>query len=281
MVFATRYLRLMDPPMVGPDVSLTQGRLKALGIYEGEINGVFDEATAEAVRRFQQRNGLRVDGIVGPDTYNALQLGEAIDVWQSPRTGPRISIDLVRRRLFLYRAGVLLETFPVAIGKPSTPTPPGNWVIVDKQENPGGAFGARWMRLSTRWGGYGIHGTDTPESIGRAVSHGCVRMLNENVITVYNQAPLGTNVKIQGEAMTGRILRIGVEPADDVRLVQERLKALGYYRGDVDGFYGPLTAGAVMAFQRDRGLDPDGIVGPATYEELELAWDQATGDRRP
>lgn len=281
MVYATRYLRLLDPYMVGPDVSLVQGRLKALGYYDGPIDGVYDEDVGQSVKRFQEDFGLIVDGIVGPDTYNALRLNEAIQVWQSPRTGPRITIDLRRLRLYLYSGGTLQSTYSVAAGKATTPTPPGNWLIVEKQENPGGPFGTRWMRLSVPWGGYGIHGTDNPESIGKAVSHGCVRMLNQEVIEVYDRAPLGTNVKIQGPAMTGRILRIGVEPGDDVRVVQDRLKALGYYEGDVDGFYGPLTAGAVIAFQRDRGLNPDGVVGPETYAELELAWDQATGERRP
>ncbi|MGE5485927.1 MAG: L,D-transpeptidase family protein [Ignavibacteriales bacterium] len=281
MVFATRYLRIMDPYMTGPDVSLVQARLKALDFYDGDIDGVYDEAVESSVRRFQEDVDLIADGIVGPDTYGALRLNEAIQVWQSPRAGPRMTIDLQRRRLYLYRSGAVQAVYSIAVGKPSTPTPPGNWVIVEKQENPGGPFGARWMRLSVPWGGYGIHGTDNPESISKAVSHGCVRMHNNDVVEAYDQVPLGTSVKIQGPAMTGRILRIGVAPGDDVRMVQERLKALGYYDGDTDGFYGPVTAGAVIAFQRARGLDPDGIVGPDTYSELELAWDQATGERRP
>ena len=81
-----------------------------------------------------------------------------------------------------------------SVGKPSTPTPIGTFRIVNKAVNPGGPFGARWMGLSKPH--YGIHGTNKPSSIGRAVSHGCVRMFNKDVIEVFNLVPIGTVVKI-------------------------------------------------------------------------------------
>jgi len=108
---------------------------------------------------------------------------------------PLITIELEKRRLH-FQSGDLSKTYPVAIGKPSTPTPLGNWTIVQKAMNPGGPFGARWMRLSVPWGGYGIHGTNNPNSIGKAVSHGCVRMYNKDVIEIYPLTPLGTPVNI-------------------------------------------------------------------------------------
>lgn len=106
-----------------------------------------------------------------------------------------IIIEVKKRRLH-FRSEQLTKTYPVAVGKPSTPTPTGNWTIVQKAMNPGGPFGARWMRLSVPWGGYGIHGTNNPKSIGRAVSHGCVRMYNKDVIQIYPLTPIGTPVKI-------------------------------------------------------------------------------------
>lgn len=54
----------------------------------------------------------------------------------------------------------------------------------------------------------------------------------------------------------------------DVIRVQSRLRDWGYYRGPVDGFYGSSTQQAVIAFQRDNGLTPDGLVGAATWEAL-------------
>jgi len=129
--------------------------------------------------------------------------------------------------------------------------------------------------------GYGIHGTNNEASIGTAASHGCVRMRNDDVIRIYDIVPLGTRVKITGNAFTGRLLRIGVDPGADVLRVQQILQILGYYRGDLDGFYGPVTEDAVIRFQRDQGLNPDGIVGPLTYDRLQMVNDLALEDRRP
>jgi len=51
-------------------------------------------------------------------------------------------------------------------------------------------------------------------------------------------------------------------------VVQQRLKDLGYYNGDIDGIWGPMTHAAIIAFQIDNGLSDDGIVGDYTSEKL-------------
>ena len=76
-----------------------------------------------------------------------------------------------------------------------TQTPVGTFVVVNRQPNPGGPFGAMWLSLSKA--GYGIHGTNNPASIGQAVSHGCVRMHNQDVLELARQIPNGTSVTIQ------------------------------------------------------------------------------------
>jgi len=55
-----------------------------------------------------------------------------------------------------------------------------------------------------------------------------------------------------------------------VRLVQTRLNQLGYNVGTIDGLEGPMTTEAIKAFQGDKGLDVDGMVGPATQQALEI-----------
>lgn len=96
--------------------------------------------------------------------------------------------------LSLFQDGKLIKNYPIAIGKPSTPTPKGTFTIVNKAHNPGGPFGARWLGLSIK--GYGIHGTNDPSSIGKAVSNGCIRTYNDNIIELYNTVPIGTTVRI-------------------------------------------------------------------------------------
>jgi hypothetical protein len=58
----------------------------------------------------------------------------------------------------------------------------------------------------------------------------------------------------------------------DVRRVQERLAALGYYVNDVDGVFGPITEAAVLNLQAVKGLVYDGEVGPETAGALGLPW---------
>ena len=58
------------------------------------------------------------------------------------------------------------------------------------------------------------------------------------------------------------------ERGDAVKKMQQRLKELGYYKGEVDGVFGKQTKGAVMRFQRSNGLDRDGIAGKRTLTVL-------------
>jgi L,D-transpeptidase ErfK/SrfK len=280
LIYASRYLRVIDPPMSGPDVEYVQQRLSDLGFSDGEIDGVYDLETEGAVRAFQEEFGILVDGIVGPDTYNAIGLGQEDEI-EVPTEGHSIYIDTTNFTLTLNQNGSVINTYPVAVGAPSTPTPLGDWRIIQKTLNPGGAFGTRWMKINVPWGGYGIHGTDNPSSIGTAASHGCVRMYNEDVNELYDIVQLGTPVRIVGATFTGRILRPGVEPGEDIAEVQRILQMLGYYRGSITGEYDSATEQAVMDFQRDFGLTPDGIVGPKTYEVLFRQRDITLGDTRP
>ena len=187
--------------------------------------------------------------------------------------GPIINVHVDTRILTLV-INDSITVYPVAVGKPSTPTPPGNWQIVFKSVDPGGPFGVRWMRLSVPWGSYGIHGTNNPKSIGKAVSHGCIRLYNEDVIVVYNQVPVGTPVNIDGVVRKIRTLKLGSR-GDDVRQVQELLRDLGYYTALIDGNFGPLTQKAVIRFKRDRGLKANGLAGKETLKALQIAHDLA------
>lgn len=107
-----------------------------------------------------------------------------------------IKIDVADRKLSLFENGKLFKTYPIAVGKVTTPTPKGNFKIINKAENPGGPFGAKWLGLNAPNGDYGIHGTNNPASIGKAVSNGCIRTYNQNIIEIYNLVPIGTPVKI-------------------------------------------------------------------------------------
>ena len=105
-----------------------------------------------------------------------------------------ITINTMAKILTLYRNGRFFKAYPIATGKPTTPTPMGTFTIVNKQINPGGPFGSRWMGLSKPH--YGIHGTNNPPSIGTSASNGCIRMYANDVEDLFNYASVGTLVRI-------------------------------------------------------------------------------------
>lgn len=282
MIYASRFLRFEDPPMQGPDVMEVQEILKGLGFYDGAVDGSFGKLTQAAVIQFQQSVSLRADGVVGPPTWSQLTLRNPYPPIAAQLTAeslPSIYIDTTKRKL-KFSSDSLNKTYKCAVGKPTTPSPLGNWTIVQKALDPGGPFGVRWMRLSVPWGGYGIHGTNNPKSIGKAVSHGCIRMYNEEVIEVYDLTPIGTPVTIVGKAWANRNMKKG-DSGSDVAEVQKMLKKLRYYRFKVDGNFGTRTEQAVIRFQTDKGLQVDGIVGPQTIYELQMAYALAKKDQQP
>lgn len=70
-----------------------------------------------------------------------------------------------------------------------------------------------------------------------------------------------------GTALASGALAYG-DQGDDVAIVQQQLAARGYYSGAVDGVFGSSTRQAVIQFQADHGLSPDGVVGSQTLAYL-------------
>jgi lipoprotein-anchoring transpeptidase ErfK/SrfK len=105
-----------------------------------------------------------------------------------------IDVSLSGHTLTYYENGHRVKTYPVGIGKMAAHTPKGFFKIINKEGHPGGPYGAFWMGLSRKH--YGIHGTNDPSSIGKSVSHGCIRMRNRDVLELAKVVPLQTPVRI-------------------------------------------------------------------------------------
>ena len=121
----------------------------------------------------------------------------------------------------------IVKTYPIATGKPSSPTPLGTFKIIEKAQW-GEGFGTRWLGLNVPWGKYGIHGTNRPESIGGNLSAGCIRMRNRDVEELYSMVGHNTTVVIVNGLYGpfGQGFRV-IKPGDrgsDVLGVQKRLK---------------------------------------------------------
>lgn len=185
---------------------------------------------------------------------------------------PKILIDVSEKTLYILDGNKLINKYPVATGKSSTPTPLGSWRVVGKARW-GGGFGTRWMGLNIPWGEYGIHGTSSPYSIGTSASGGCIRMYNRDVEDLYKYVKEGTPVAI----INGLFGPFGygfqtISPGNigaDVMEVQSRLRAYGYYDVDhLDGWYGPNMERALYEFQKDHNLPKDPHIGPETFKAL-------------
>ena len=94
----------------------------------------------------------------------------------------------------------------------------------------------------------------------------------QNTIEVYSPAPATvtptTTTAPVTPTPTPRSLQRGFTGSEAVRVVQRRLKELGYYKGSADGDFGPATEAAVKAFQKANGLTPDGKVGEKTLAKM-------------
>lgn len=187
-----------------------------------------------------------------------------------------ILIDLNELRLFLINKDTneVVKSYPVACGKPCTPSPVGTWTIVGKAADWGKGFGTRWMALNVPWGKYGIHGTNKPFSIGGAKSLGCIRMYNKDVEDLYKRVEVGTTVVIYGGPYglyynQFRNLLPGDRGAD-VFEVQRALNHRGYYPWNPDGVYGDGMKAQVIKFRKDNKLTITHNVDKELYNKLEI-----------
>lgn len=121
-----------------------------------------------------------------------------------------IVVSLEDRKLALVENGKVVKVYTVAVGKPSTPSPVGTFSIARRVMNPtyshdgrtvppgpNNPVGTRWMGLSIP--GYGIHGTNVPSSIGKAASHGCIRMAKKDLEELYPMVEVGDTVELIGQ----------------------------------------------------------------------------------
>ena len=118
-----------------------------------------------------------------------------------------IEVVVSRFLLTVYHEGRWVREWPVGTGKPEeSPTPIGAFTITSKLVTPpwkGIPFGAPENILGTRWMGfeempsYGVHGTTQPDTVGKALSAGCVRMRNADVEFLYDLVPMRTRGEIR------------------------------------------------------------------------------------
>ena len=237
----------------GDAVYLLQKKLKELGYYTGTVDSEYGMGTANAVKDFQQANGLLADGIAGEKTqeklysYYAIPKPQGSSATNTPRrTGtatprPTATPDLSKARYL--KVGMsgsdvrLVQNRLISLG----------YLAGSADGSYGGATEAAvkaFQKKAKEWDD-GIAGPNTQKALFAP------------------NAPRASSVA----AVVGESLKEGMS-GEGVKALQKRLIALGYLKGTADGDFGAGTKAAVTAFQQQNGLDADGIAGTATQNKL-------------
>jgi len=191
------------------------GALARLPAVFGEPQSYQREGT-EDIYRIARRFGVSASAIHNANIGDLREGGELLLIPKEHiaplNTGDGIVVNLAERGLYLYSSGRPVSYYPVTIGRRGWETPTGESTIINKARNPtwfppswaveeepvppgpGNPLGDRWMGLSIK--GYGIHATNAPATVGRYLSHGCMRMYPEHARELYGLVKVGTPVTI-------------------------------------------------------------------------------------
>ena len=261
----------------GDAVVQLQERLVELGYYACAADGVYDADEVAAVREFQRKNGLTIDGIAGFNTQIVLYSDAALPATTAP----------------LYTAAVLPAVTPTPIViSTATQSPSMQSLKPGDQGDQVKTLQRKLQELGYYTGSIdGIYGSGTQAAVrefqrknglgvdGLAGTQTLTALyLNKNAVAASTAKPTAT-VKAtatpvpaaQGAASLSTVttLQRG-DKGDAVKAMQERLKQLGYLAA-ADGIYGPQTYNAVVSFQKRNGLTADGIAGKMTLTRLNSA----------
>lgn len=237
----------------GVAVARLQERLKELGYFLGQADGVYDDGEISAVREFQRKNGLKIDGIAGLNTQLALYSAAAL-----PATS------------------ATLPTAPPSLLPTAAPQPDKITGVLRF-----GSSGEMVRLLQERLTVLGYYSTAVDGVFGTGTAQAVTRFQKANGLSadgvvgqktidlLYGDAKpaaSATQTPQPSAAPAATLLKTG-DRGDAVKEMQKKLVALGYLAA-ADGVYGPRTYNAVVAFQKRNGLTSDGVAGAKTLARL-------------
>jgi peptidoglycan hydrolase-like protein with peptidoglycan-binding domain len=233
----------------GQSVNLLQRQLKALGYFQGGVDGKFRERTRYAVTRFQQVNNLPSTGCADTATLEA--------------------IDFRMRQLSSY------PSFPIQPANTPIPIPPtsSNLALGDT--------GLEVESLQRRLKELGYFKDNVTGYFGEVTEEALKRFQQDRQLSITGVADRNTLLALQRNttppiaqrSFSGNpyiTLRRG-NSGSAVRQLQTLLTNLGYYPGKIDGVFGAETQYAVVRFQQDSRILPTGIATPNTWFALQNA----------
>lgn len=261
--------------MSGEDVRYTQQRLAELKYFTQATSGQFDSATQSAVKAFQRRNDLGVDGAVGPKTIAALFSDDAIaadeviplppvEEPEQPANPSEPTDDVVLYRTLRYGDSgddvAYMQRRLIELG-----------YLTGKADGQFGSGTLAAVKAFQRANGLTVDGAAGTKTYGVLLSDAAIRA--EDPPAPIPPEEDEDETQNPGEDSTDpngipeRNLSQG-DSGNDVKSVQTRLIALGFLSGSADGQYGSGTAAAMKAFQQMNGLTADGEGNLNTYAKL-------------
>ncbi len=211
-----------------------QTKLKAMGIYSGEITGNAGSKTVAAIKEFQKRYNLTADGVAGPETIAKL----------NSISTPTSSSSTA--------AGLKLGSSGTAVAQ------------LQKDLT---ALGYYWAEIT---GNFGAKTETAVKSFQKAYGMTQDGVAGAKTLSAIATAVQKKGGSGSVSITTGTTLQLNSE-GTAVSTLQQKLKNLGYYTAEVTGHYGEKTQAAVRAFQARNGLTADGIAGAKTLTAINNA----------
>ncbi|MDO5327572.1 MAG: peptidoglycan-binding protein [Clostridia bacterium] len=227
----------------GDEVRTVQRKLKELGFYKGTVDGDFGAGTENAVKAFQKQYGLTVDGKVGNNTMAKLVAAKqtakpAATATPKPTAAPSYNSNTYLRNGNSGKQVRQMQERLISLG----------YLVGTATSSFDNATEAGVLAFQRRHTSY-ADGVAGPETLKALYSSSASKA----------SSPSG---------IIGISLKEGSTTTSAVRLLQQKLKTLGFYKGSVDGAFGSGTTDAVKAFQRANGLSADGVAGGGTLNRL-------------
>jgi hypothetical protein len=173
--------------------------------------------TQSATRRTAMRRIVESSKVIGKSVLVTLAFLMGAAMAQEPpavtsetevKPVRQIIVSIPDRKLALVFEGRTVKVYSIAVGAAQSPSPEGEFKVINRIENPTyykpgtviepgpeNPLGTRWIGLNRK--GYGIHGTNVPSSIGKAASHGCIRMRQQDLEELFTVLREGDVVRIR------------------------------------------------------------------------------------
>lgn len=226
----------------GAAVSRVQQKLKDLCYYAGNVSGSYNNQTINAVKRFQEQNGLPADGVVGVETWDALFNAAGVvppDATPKPTPIPEekptpsfwILVDVNNQVTTVYskdRNGeytVVVRQMLCSTGMKATPSDVGDWTLNGRKATwcyfpKWGSHARYWTRINASIAFHSVIYNTTNlmdlsvssyKKLGKRASHGCIRLTVNDAKWVYDNVPAGTVVTIREDLPADPELRASLK----------------------------------------------------------------------